>query len=156
MTVTRLQTGVLGLCGRNTVQGAPAIPVRFPGSSWGGTFPSWRILLLHETSTPSALCFLAGRRWTWSSQGTQGCQRGQQCLSVGLDEEFRSMCFLCAPGGPAITEWLRVSESAARIYAHTFMCVGLDSSFGNVGTRLSFLSKQMHSSRSAGFYMIFT
>lgn len=122
MTVTRLEAGVPGLCGRNTAKGAPGIPMRFPGNSGGGTFPSWRILLLDEIPTLSALCFLAGRRLIQSSRGTQSWRRGQL---DGLDEELRSMCFLCALGGPAITEWLRVSESAAGIYAHTFRCIGL-------------------------------
>lgn len=97
-------TGILWLCGRNTAKGAPGIPMRFPGNSGGGTFPSWRVLLLHEIPTPSALCSLAGRRRIQSSQGTQSWQRGQQCLLVGLDEEFRSTCFLCALGGPAIRD----------------------------------------------------
>lgn len=102
---------------------SPRILIKFPRNSGRGTFPSWCILLLHEISTLSALCFLAGRRWIQSSGGSQRWQRGQQHLSVGLDEESRSVCFLCALGGPAITEWLRVSESAAQIYAHAFRCI---------------------------------
>lgn len=97
----------------------------------GGTLPSWHILLLHEIPAPSALHFPAERRWIQSSRGTQSWQRRQQRLSLGLDEEFRSMCFLRALGGPAIMEWLRVSESEAQIYAHTFRYLGLGIQFWN-------------------------
>lgn len=154
MTVMKLEVGVLGLCGRNTAKGAPGVPLTFPGNSWGGTLLSWCILLLFEIPAPPALCFPTGRRWVQSSLGTLSWPIRQQGFLVWLDEKFRSTCSLCALGGPAITEWLRVSESAAWVCAHALKCVGLSSSFG---TQFYFLRKQEGiSSRSDGLCIIFT
>lgn len=130
MTVMRLEADVLGPYGRNTAKGALSILMGFPGNSWGGAFPSWRIMLLHEIQALSALCFPAGRRWIQSSQGTQNWQSGQQSL---VWAEWRIQVHVQKArvplGSPAIIEWLRVSESAAQIYDHTFRCIGLGIQF---------------------------
>lgn len=135
---------------RCTGKGAPETLWRFPGNSWGGSLSSWCILLLHEISA----LFPCRQKMSPDSLGTQSGQIRQQNFLVWLDEELRSICFLCALRGPAIKEWLRASESAAWVCAHTLKCVGLSCS---LGTELYFLRKQeCISSRSAGLCIIFT
>lgn len=157
MTVMRLEADVLGPYGRNTAKGALSILMGFPGNSWGGAFPSWRIMLLHEIQALSALCFPAGRRWIQSSQGTQNWQSGQQSL---VWAEWRIQVHVQKArvplGSPAIIEWLRVSESAAQIYDHTFRCIGLGTQFWKCWHRALLPQQTEHSSRFACLHMIFT